>query len=156
MDGTTQALLFALLGAVLGAGVVLAWQVSERQMHSQAPVEEPVVPAGIATVLGVLRSSALVVDEKDEVVKASAPAYSFGLVSGDRVTVEELADLIRLFTDLSNSYQKVEIKYTFAEPANDETNKITTIKGKTEVNITPEQLTELTEKVTAVRDYIIK
>ncbi len=95
MDGTTQALLFALLGAVLGAGVVLAWQVSDRQMRSQAPVEEPAVPAGIATVLGVLRSSALVVDEKDEVVKASAPAYSFGLVSGDRVTVQELADLIR-------------------------------------------------------------
>ena len=95
MDGTTQALLFALLGAVLGAGVVLAWQVSDRQMRSQAPVEEPAVPAGIATVLGVLRSSALVVDEKDEVVKASAPAYAFGLVSGDRVTVKELADLIR-------------------------------------------------------------
>jgi two-component system sensor histidine kinase SenX3 len=95
VDGTTQALLFALLGAVLGAGVVLAWRVSDRQLHSQAAVEEPAVPAGIATVLGVLRSSALVVDEKDEVVKASAPAYSYGLVSGDQVAVQELADLIR-------------------------------------------------------------
>jgi two-component system sensor histidine kinase SenX3 len=95
VDGTTQALLFALLGAVLGAGVVLAWRVSDRQLHSQAAVEEPTVPAGIATVLGVLRSSALVVDEKDEVVKASAPAYSYGLVSGDQVAVQELADLIR-------------------------------------------------------------
>ncbi len=95
MDGTTQALLFALLGAVLGAGVVLAWRVSESQMRSRGEVEEPAVPPGVATVLSVLRSSALVVDETDEVLKASAPAYSFGLVRGNQVAVEELADLIR-------------------------------------------------------------
>ena len=95
MDGTTQALLFALLGAVLGAGVVLAWRVSEAQLHQSAPVEEPVLPAGIATVLSVLRSSALVVDEKDEVLKASAPAYAFGLVRDNEVAVEELAELVR-------------------------------------------------------------
>ena len=95
MDSTTQALLFALLGAVLGAGVVAAWRVSEHQLHQRAKAEEPAVPPGIATVLSVLRSSALVVDEKDEVVKASAAAYSFGLVRGTRVAVEELAELVR-------------------------------------------------------------
>ncbi len=94
MDGTTQALLFALLGAVLGAGVVLAWRVSDGQMHPHADLPEPPVPSGIGTVLSVLRSSALVVDENDEVVKASAPAYAFGLVRGTEVAVEELADLI--------------------------------------------------------------
>ena len=45
--------------------------------------------------LSVLRSSALVVDENDEVLKASAPAYAFGLVRGNAVAVEELADLVR-------------------------------------------------------------
>ncbi|CAN5633138.1 ATP-binding protein [soil metagenome] len=95
MDGTTQALLFALLGAVLGAGVVLAWRVSERQMHERVQAEEPAVPPGIATVLSVLRSSALVVDELDEVLKASAPAYAFGLVRDNVVAVEELAELVR-------------------------------------------------------------
>jgi len=95
VDSTTLALLFALLGAVLGAGVVLAWRVSEHQMHQSLPVEEPAVPAGITTVLNVLRSSALVVDEKDEVLKASAAAYAFGLVRGNEVAVQELADLIR-------------------------------------------------------------
>src|SRR4051812_30712517 len=95
MDATTQALLFALLGALLGAGVVFAWQVSERQMRSAPVVEEPAVPPGVATVLSVLRSSALVVDEKDEVVKASAPAYAMGLISGSTVQVDELADLVR-------------------------------------------------------------
>ena len=95
MDGTTQALLFALLGAVLGGGVVLAWRVSDAQMHERKAVEEAAVPAGIATVLSVLRSSALVVDENDEVVKASAPAYAIGLVRGSQVAVQELADLVR-------------------------------------------------------------
>jgi two-component system sensor histidine kinase SenX3 len=98
VDPTTQALLFALLGAVLGAGVVLAWRVSDHQMHRATdPGGAPAsaVPAGIATVLGVLRSSALVVDENDDVLKASAPAYAFGLVRDQRVAVQELADLVR-------------------------------------------------------------
>jgi two-component system, OmpR family, sensor histidine kinase SenX3 len=95
VDSTTQALLFALLGAVLGAGVVLAWRVSEHRMHQGIPDLEPAVPPGIATVLSVLRSSALVVNENDEVLRASAAAYSFGLVRGNQVAVQELADLVR-------------------------------------------------------------
>ena len=95
MDPSTQALLFAALGAVLGAGVVLAWQVSDRQLRTPAAAPEPAVPPGIATVLSVLRSSAVLVDQNDQVVKASAPAYALGLVSGDHLTVEELAELVR-------------------------------------------------------------
>ena len=95
MDPTTQALLFALLGAVLGGGVVLAWRVSEQQQLRIPPHEEPAVPAGVATVLSVLRSSALVVNENDEVLKASAPAHALGLVRGKEVAVDELADLVR-------------------------------------------------------------
>jgi two-component system sensor histidine kinase SenX3 len=95
VDPTTQALLFALLGAVLGAGVVLAWRISEH-LQQRVPVhEEPVVPAAVATVLSVLRSSALVVDENDAVLKASAPAYAFGLVRGRDLCVAELAELVR-------------------------------------------------------------
>jgi hypothetical protein len=68
----------------------------------------------------------------------------------------EYADMIKLFSELNDAYQKVEIKYTFAEPTNDESNHVTTINGKTEVKITPEQMTDLTAKVTAIRDYITK
>jgi two-component system sensor histidine kinase SenX3 len=95
VDGTTQALLFALLGAVLGAGVVLAWRVSDSQLRLPAPAEGPVVPPGVETVLSVLRSSALVVDENDVVLKASAPAYTYGLVRAGQVQVAELAELVR-------------------------------------------------------------
>ena len=59
---TTQALLFALLGAVLVGGVLLAWRVSERQQRRIPTTEAPVVPPEVATVLSVLRSSAVVIN----------------------------------------------------------------------------------------------
>ncbi|MCR6032232.1 two-component sensor histidine kinase [Nocardioides sp. zg-579] len=95
MDPTMQAFLAAIIGALVGSAAVLAWAVSERQQHRLPPAEEPVVPPGVATVLSVLRSSAVVVDESDTVLKASAPAYSMGLVRGTALTSEELADLVR-------------------------------------------------------------
>lgn len=97
MTASTQALLFALLGAVLGGGIVLAFRISERQLGREPqPADSPTgVPPGVATVLSVLRSSALVVDSEDQVLKASAPAYAMGLVRGSELTVAELADLVR-------------------------------------------------------------
>ena len=95
MDPTLQALLAALAGAAVGGGGVLAWYFSERLQHREPVIEEPVVPAGVATVLSVLRSSAVVVNADDVVLKASAPAYAFGLVRGNEVADPELADVIR-------------------------------------------------------------
>jgi two-component system, OmpR family, sensor histidine kinase SenX3 len=94
VDPTIQALLLALLGAVLGAGVVLAFRLSERQMRPDN-LPEPVLPPGIAAVLSVLRSSALVVDSSDTVLKASAPAVALGLVRDNAVAEPELAELVR-------------------------------------------------------------
>src|SRR4051812_24906337 len=90
-----QAFLAALIGAVVAGGAVLAWHVSDRQQRTAAPTEEPVVPVGVATVLSVLRSSAVVVDDADVVLKASAPAYAMGLVRGTSLVSTELADLVR-------------------------------------------------------------
>lgn len=95
MDPTTQAFLAALIGAVVAGGAVLAWHVSDRQQHAVPAVEEPVVPSGVATVLSVLRSSAVVVDDTDAVLKASAPAYALGLVRGTTLVSDDLADLVR-------------------------------------------------------------
>ncbi|HEX5917252.1 MAG TPA: two-component sensor histidine kinase, partial [Nocardioides sp.] len=93
MDPTMQAALAALVGAIVAGGAVLAWHISDRQRHMLPEAEEPVVQAGVAAVLSILRSSAVVVDESDHVLKASAPAYAFGLVRGDAVVVPELLDL---------------------------------------------------------------
>lgn len=68
---------------------------------------------------------------------------------------EEFKDLIVLMEALDAEYQKVEIKYTFADPVHDEGGKTTTINGNTEVKISPELLATLLEKVTAVRNYIV-
>jgi two-component system sensor histidine kinase SenX3 len=94
VDPTTQAALAALIGAVVAGGAVLAWAISDRQQR-EIPLTEPAVPPGAAAVLSVLRSSAVLVDADDVVVKASAPAYAFGLVRGTALASEELADLVR-------------------------------------------------------------
>ncbi|MSP69490.1 MAG: hypothetical protein EXR20_04385 [Bacteroidetes bacterium] len=67
----------------------------------------------------------------------------------------ELENLVKLFSELNDVYQTIEIKYTFTEPKTDEGKHLTTINGTTDVKITSEQLTELTAKVTAVRNFII-
>ena len=94
VDPTTQAGLAAIIGAIVAGGAVLAWHISDRQRHTPPAAEEPVVQAGVGAVLSILRSSAIVVDESDHVVKASAPAYAFGLVRGSTVVVPELLDLV--------------------------------------------------------------
>ena len=94
MDPTTQAFLAAVLGAVVAGSAVLAWHISERQQAAAPVAEPPVVPPEVATVLSVLRSSAVIVDDTDTVVKASAPAYALGLVRGTQLVSEELDQLV--------------------------------------------------------------
>ncbi len=94
MDPTAQVFLAALLGAVVAGGAVLAWAVSERQQQQRLEVEEPAVPAGVGAVLAVLRSSAVVLDDADVVLKASAPAYAMGLVRGTNLISTELSGLV--------------------------------------------------------------
>lgn len=96
MDATTQAFLAAIIGAVVAGGAVLAWHVSDRlQSTAATPTEEPTLPPGVATVLSVLRSSAVVVDDSDTVLKASAPAYAMGLVRGPALASADLATLVQ-------------------------------------------------------------
>ncbi|MCY7395791.1 MAG: two-component sensor histidine kinase [Nocardioides sp.] len=95
MDATTQALLAAVIGAAVASAAVLAWHATERQQHQVvATADAAVIPPEVATVLSVLRSSAVLVDDSDSVVKASAPAYALGLVKGHKLVSHELADLV--------------------------------------------------------------
>ncbi|MFY9931189.1 MAG: ATP-binding protein [Streptosporangiaceae bacterium] len=63
-----------------------------RARRTQQPTR---LPPGIASVLSVLSSSAVVVDSNDRVLRASSAARAFGLVKGDRLMVSELAALAR-------------------------------------------------------------
>jgi two-component system, OmpR family, sensor histidine kinase SenX3 len=95
VDGTLANVAFAAVGVLLGVAAVLSWRWSERQQAAIPAQPEPAVPEGVASVLTVLRSSAVLIDEDDTVLKASAPAYALGLVRGDRVVPGDLTGMIR-------------------------------------------------------------
>jgi two-component system sensor histidine kinase SenX3 len=88
----------AIAGLLTGVIAVLAFRWSEREqarptrtaLHSDA-----VLPPGVDTVLSVLRSSAVVLDEGDIVVKASSAAYALGLVRGGRLAVDQMLQMAR-------------------------------------------------------------
>ncbi|MEU1278686.1 ATP-binding protein [Streptomyces sp. NPDC005805] len=88
----------AIAGLCTGVIAVLAFRWSEREqkrptrssLHTDA-----VLPPGVDTVLSVLRSSAVVLDESDSVVKASSAAYALGLVRGGKLAVEPMLHMAR-------------------------------------------------------------
>ncbi|WP_067816876.1 sensor histidine kinase [Actinomadura kijaniata] len=89
--------LTALAGLAVGLATGLAVRVSERaQQAVPTATVQGGLPPGIASVLSVLRSSAVVVDGEDRVVRASSAARAFGMVAGDRLVVDELLALARL------------------------------------------------------------
>jgi two-component system, OmpR family, sensor histidine kinase SenX3 len=97
VDATVTAWLAALLGLVTGALAVLAFRWSEREQSQRAPEPSPpLVPPGVNAVLSVLRASAVLLDQSDTVVKASAAAHSLGLVRGERLVADELLRMARL------------------------------------------------------------
>ncbi|MEJ7629270.1 MAG: ATP-binding protein [Nocardioidaceae bacterium] len=96
MQTSTALLVGGVFGALLGAVTVLAWRLSERAQGRTPSVNEPLVPRGVAAVLSVLRSSALVLGPDDEVLKASAPSHLLGIVRGSRLDVPELLEMVHL------------------------------------------------------------
>ncbi|HEX7189410.1 MAG TPA: ATP-binding protein [Actinomycetes bacterium] len=88
--------LAGVVGILIGATAVLAFRVSEREQKSPPLTERPgLLPAGVADVLAVLRSSAVVLDGEDRVVRASPAAYSFGIVRSESLVSDDLLDLAR-------------------------------------------------------------
>ncbi|MCQ4084015.1 ATP-binding protein [Streptomyces sp. RB6PN25] len=88
----------AIGGVCTGAVAVLAFRWSEREQarpSRSALHTESVLPPGVDTVLSVLRSSAVVLDEGDTVVKASSAAYALGLVRGGRLAVDQMLQMAR-------------------------------------------------------------
>ena len=90
-------MLAGLVGLLTGVSATLAFGISEKQQRTVPgpPAPPPVLPSGVADVLAVLRSSAVVLDAEDQVVRASPSAYSFGLVRDDRLVAPDLLELAR-------------------------------------------------------------
>jgi two-component system, OmpR family, sensor histidine kinase SenX3 len=86
----------ALAGAVTGGAAIAALRPGERRREGEnGPQQSPRLPPGVASVLSVLPSSAVVVDHEDHVLRASSAARAFGLVKGDQLVVGELIALAR-------------------------------------------------------------
>lgn len=85
--------LIAAVGAAVGLAAGLAFRVSERAQRSAPASPDPVIPPGADEVLSVLRQSAVLLNDRLEVVKASPSAYAFGLVRQHRLAVPELLTL---------------------------------------------------------------
>ena len=92
------AALSGVVGVLVGAGAVVAFNLSEREqrrMPEVVDVRSGTLPAGVADVLSVLRSSAVVVDAEDRVVRASPAALAMGLVRADRLVSDRLLALVQ-------------------------------------------------------------
>ncbi|CAM5470279.1 ATP-binding protein [Streptomyces atroolivaceus] len=90
----------AIAGLCTGVIAMLAFRWSEREQRrptrtSLRPDGNAALPPGVDTVLSVLSSSAVVLDESDSVVKASSAAYALGLVRGGRLAVEPMLHMAR-------------------------------------------------------------
>jgi two-component system sensor histidine kinase SenX3 len=88
----------AIAGVLTGVIAMLAFRWSERDQKRPTRTSlhtDPVLPPGVDTVLSVLRSSAVVLDEADAVVKASSAAYALGLVRGGKLAVEPMLQMTR-------------------------------------------------------------
>lgn len=95
MDLLVVAVLTGIIGLGLGIAGILAFRFSER---SRSPIDlhsENELPDGIAEVLAVLPSAAIVIDAGDDVVKASPAAYTYGLVRGHELASSELLAVVR-------------------------------------------------------------
>ncbi|MCC5579652.1 two-component sensor histidine kinase [Microtetraspora sp. AC03309] len=81
-------------GFILGAVVMMA--IGRQSDHEQrTETSDDVLSSGVASVLAVLPSSAVVLDRDDRVLRASSAARAFGLVHGDSLMAAELLALAR-------------------------------------------------------------
>jgi len=67
----------------------------------------------------------------------------------------EYTEFVDNLNDLSSVFDGVEFKYTYEKPTTDAEKKLTTITSKSEVNITPEQIESITQKVKSIRSQIV-
>jgi two-component system sensor histidine kinase SenX3 len=86
------------LGVGLTAALSFRWSEKERRKPAKRVEQQPEagLPPGVDTVLSVLRSCAVVLDDSDQVIKASSAAYALGLVRGGAIAVDAMLVMARL------------------------------------------------------------
>ncbi len=95
MSDELLACLAALGGFLVGALAMAAMRGTDRRERPAGEGAERTLPAGVASVLAVLPSSAVVLDREDRVLRASSAARAFGLVRGEELVPAELRAMAR-------------------------------------------------------------
>ena len=84
----------AALGLLVGVGATLAFWWSERSQRTVPEQPEPELDDGLVRALAVLRSAAVVLDDEERVVRASAAAHALGLVREGRLVHAAIKDMV--------------------------------------------------------------
>lgn len=94
--GTTWLLIVvALVGVAVGTAAGVAFGLSERDRRRlQAPTPELTAEDPIVPVLAALRSAVVVLDSDDEILRASAAAYTYNVVGQDAVSEPRVAQMV--------------------------------------------------------------
>jgi two-component system, OmpR family, sensor histidine kinase SenX3 len=82
------------LGALVGVFATLAWRWSEKVQRTVPPGEPAALDEGLVRALAVLRSAAVVLDDEDNVIRASAPAHALGIVRDGHVAPAGIRDMV--------------------------------------------------------------
>ena len=64
--------------------------------------------------------------------------------------------LVDRLIDLAYTFDEIEEQYKYVAPITDSKKKLTIVKSKSELIMSKKQLTEISEKVRKIREYIIK
>jgi two-component system sensor histidine kinase SenX3 len=95
--GFLGGIVFLVVGAILGGLIVLAVTRLKRTSNESRPDQEPLeweMPAGVGELLESIEFPAIIVDSSNFVVACSPAAMQFGLVSQNRLVVNELIALV--------------------------------------------------------------
>lgn len=83
----------------------------------------------------------------DNLIKILSPYYN---------TSDEFSKLKDMLIDLAYEFDGIDINYIYEEPTVDVENKLTIINSKSELIMSDQQLITITEKIDAIRKYIIE
>lgn len=87
-------LLSVALGLIVGAGFVIVLHMAERRGNNAVTVVSSAVPDGVDQMIDSLEIAGLVLDPSNNVVKASATAYTYGLVANGLLMHDEMTRIV--------------------------------------------------------------
>lgn len=94
VDVFVVGIIAGIVGLALGVGGIVAFRYSEMSRRSDDLESDSELPEGLAEVLAVLPSAAIVIDAGDDVVKASPSAYTYGLIRGHVLASDLLLEAV--------------------------------------------------------------